>query len=114
MPILAEEEKVEEVNKVCAIVDDEYYGKNGEVVDEETYYEECCDYVCTVVDNKYYFDSNGKSVTYEEMLEDCSTTETIVNPQTGIDYGYILLPIGIISIIGIIKFSKKNTKIYKI
>jgi hypothetical protein len=48
------------------------------------------------------------------MLNDCSTTETIVNPSTGIDYGYILLPIGIVSIIAIVKFAKKNTKIYKI
>ena len=100
-------------NKVCAIVDDIYYGKNGNVVDEVTYFEECCDYVCTVVDNKYYFNSKGESVTYEAMLEDCKTTE-VVNPQTGINFGYILLPIGILSIIGIINFSKKNTKIYKI
>lgn len=108
-PIIAE--KVEK--KVCAIIDGEYYGKNGTKVEEETYFEECCDYVCTVVDNKYYFNSKGESVTYDEMLEDCQTTE-IVNPPTGINYGYILLPIGIVSIIGIIKFSKKNTKIYKI
>jgi len=100
-------------NKVCAIVDDIYYGKNGNVVDEVTYFEECCDYVCTVVDNKYYFNSKGESVTYEAMLDDCKTTE-VVNPQTGINFGYILLPIGILSIIGIINFSKKNTKIYKI
>jgi len=99
--------------KVCAIVDDQYYGKNGNIVTEETYYEECCNYICTVVDNKYYFNSKGESVKYDEMLEDCST-HTVTNPQTGIDYGYILLPIGIISIIAIVKFSKKNTKIYKI
>lgn len=110
-PTLAEKN---EANKVCAIIDDKYYGKDGNVVNEETYFEDCCDYVCTVVDNKYYFNSKGKSVTYDEMLSDCSTTETITNPQTGIDYGYILLPIGILSIIGIVKFSKKNTKIYKI
>ena len=110
MPTLAE---LNSINKVCAIVDNEYYGKDGNVVSEERYYEECCNYTCTVVDNKYYFDKDGNSVTYDEMLEDCSTTE-IVNPQTGINYGYILLPLGIISIIGIIKFSKKNTKIYKI
>ena len=54
-------------------------------------------------------------------MEDCSNTggnvdpdEPIDNPQTGINYGYIMLPIGIISIIVIIKVAKKNTKIYKI
>lgn len=101
------------VTKACAIVDDVYYGKNGNVVTEEKYYEECENYVCTVVNNKYYFNSNGKSVTYDEMLNDCST-HTVNNPQTGIDYGYIILPLGIISIIAIVRVSKKNQKIYKI
>lgn len=108
-------------NFVCAIVDDEYYGKDGTKVTEEKYYEDCCNYVCTVVDNKYYFNSKGKSVSYDKFMEDCSTTTTVTNPeptiknpQTGIDYGYIILPLGIVSIIGIIKFSKKNSKIYKI
>ena len=45
-------------------------------------------------------------------MERCSELEE--GPQTGIDYGYIVLPLGILSIIGIIRFSKKNTKIYKI
>lgn len=107
-PIIAEEASN---NPVCAIVDNEYFGKNGVVVNEETYYEECCDYVCTVVDNKYYFNSNGESVTYDEMLNDCNNAEIV---ETGINYGYIILPIGILSIIGIVKFAKKNTKIYKI
>ena len=54
------------------------------------------------------------------MLEDCGETDIVVpeepvkNPQTGINYGYIILPIGIISIIAILKIAKKNTKIYKI
>lgn len=109
-PLIAEKQ---EINKVCALIDNEYYGKDGMVVSEERYYEECCNYTCTVVDNKYYFDSDGNSVTYEEMLDDCKTTE-IVNPQTGINYGYIILPLGILSIIAIIRFAKKNTKIYKI
>ena len=80
------------------------------------FYEECCNYVCTVVDNKYYFNSKGKSVSYDAMVDDCSTTETevISNPTTGIDYGYILLPLGIGSMVAIAKYSKKNTKIYKI
>ena len=106
---------------VCMIVDGIYYGEGGSVVTEEEYYEQCCDYVCTIVDDKYYFDSNGNSVTYEEMLEDCGETDVVVdpeepidNPQTGINYGYIILPIGIISIIAILKIAKKNTKIYKI
>lgn len=106
-------EKIKEEKQVCAIVDDKYYGKNGSIVNEETYYEECCNYVCTVVDNKYYFNATGKSVSYDEMLEDCKT-HSITNPSTGIDYGYIILPIGIISIVAIIRFAKKNTKIYKI
>lgn len=110
-PVITDEEKPEV--KVCAIIDDEYYGKNGEKVDEVTYYEECCDYVCTVVDNKYYFNSKGESVSYDEMIADCSTVE-VENPGTGINYGYIILPLGIGSIIAIIKFAKKNTKIYKI
>lgn len=115
-------------NHVCAIVDDEYYGKDGKVVTEEKYYEECCNYVCSVVDNKYYFNSKGKSVSYDEFMKDCSTTEeikkeevikkptseNIVNPKTGIDYGYIILPFGIVFSIAIVKFTKKNTKIYKI
>lgn len=108
-------------NHVCMIVDGIYYGEGGNVVTEEEYYEQCCNYTCTIIDDKYYFDSNGNSVTYDEMIEDCSETDITVdpeepvdNPQTGIDYGYILLPIGIISIIAIVKISKKNTKIYKI
>lgn len=105
---------VEETTQVCKIVDDTYYGKDGKIVDAKTYYEDCCNYVCTVVDNTYYFNSKGKSVTYDEMLEDCKTTEIIENPKTGIDFGYIILPLGILSLIGIVKFSKKNTKIYKI
>lgn len=106
---------------VCAILDGVYYGENGTVVSEEEYYEQCCNYICTIVNDQYYFDSNGNSVTYEEFVEDCSNTdidvdpdEPIDNPQTGINYGYIVVPIGIISIIVIIKVAKKNTKIYKI
>ena len=111
---------------VCMIVDDVYYGENGTVVSEEEYMEQCCNYTCTIVDDKYYFDSKGQSVTYDEMMEDCSTTEVVVepevptddglveNPQTGFNYGYIMLPIGIVSIIVIVKVAKKNTKIYKI
>lgn len=110
-PTVIEETKPEK--HTCAIINDEYYGKNGNAVSEVTYYEECCNYVCTVVNNEYYFNSKGKSVSYDAMLEDCST-HTIVNPSTGINYGYIILPLGIISLIGIIKFSKKSTKIYKI
>ena len=109
MPTLAEEKKEE--NNVCIILDNEYYGKNGKKVTQEKYYEECCNYTCTVIDNQYYFNSKGKSVSYNEFLKDCSTTE---NPKTGINYGYIILPFGIISIIAIIKMAKKNTKIYKI
>jgi len=120
MPDLVE--KITEKVYVCAIIDNEYYGKKGIVVDEVTYYEECCDYACTVVDNKYYFDSNGKSVTYEQMLNDCSEeqtitetiTETTVSPQTGLNYGYIILPLGIVSIMAIVKFTHKKSKIYKI
>lgn len=111
MPSLAEKTEVKEENKVCMILDNEYYGKSGKKVTEEKYYEECCNYTCTIIDNKYYFNSNGKSVSYEDFMKDCSTTD---NPQTGINYGYIILPFGIISIIAIIKMAKKNTKIYKI
>lgn len=98
-------------NNVCAIIDDKYYGKNGTQVNEEAYYEECCNYVCAVVDDKYYFDSKGNSVSYNEFMKDCGTIE---GPQTGINYGFIILPIGILSMIAIVKFAKKNTKIYKI
>ena len=102
------------------------YGENGTAVSEEEYMEQCCNYTCTIVDDKYYFDSKGQSVTYDEMMEDCSTTEVVVepevptdnglveNPQTGFNYGYIMLPIGIVSIIVIVKVARKNTKIYKI
>lgn len=100
---------------VCMIVDDVYYGENGDAVSKEEYYEQCCNYVCTIVDGEYYFDSNGNSVSYDEMIEDCKETDVVIdNPQTGINYGYVLLPIGIVSIIVIIKLAKKNTKIYKI
>ena len=57
----------------------------------------------------------------EEFVEDCSNIDIVVdpdepidNPQTGFNYGYIMIPIGIISIVAILKFAKKNTKIYKI
>ena len=119
MPDAADYEEPQDY--VCMILDGTYYGEDGTVVTEEEYYEQCCNYTCTIIDDKYYFDSNGNSVTYEEFLEDCSNTggnvdpdEPIDNPQTGINYGYIMLPIGIISIIVIIKVAKKNTKIYKI
>lgn len=111
---LAEKEKEPTPStKVCAIVDDVYYGKNGNTVTEEKYYEECENYICTVVNNKYYFNSKGQSVTYDEMMQDCSSY-TVKNPSTGINSGYIMLPIGIISLVGIVIFSKKNQKIYKI
>lgn len=100
-------------NYVCAIIDDEYYGKNGEKTTEEKYYEECCNYTCAIVDNKYYFDNNGKSVSKEAFMEVCSTPN-VDNPYTGVNSGYIFVPIGILSIIGILVFTKKNTKIYKI
>ena len=112
-PTIAEE--LVKTNPTCAIVDGEFYGKNGTKVTDEKYYEECCNYVCTVVDNKYYFDNNGKSVDYNSFLKSCSTEEYVpVSPQTGIDYGYIILPLGILSIVGIIRYTKKNSKIYKI
>lgn len=99
----------------CAIVDDEYYDKNGYKVTEEKYYEDCFNYSCTVVANKYYFNSEGKSVSYDKYVEDCSGTQYIPeSPETGIDMGLIALPIGILTMIGIVKLSKKNTKIYKI
>ena len=102
-------------NPVCAIVDNEYYGKDGSKITEEKYYEDCCNYVCEVVDNKYYFNKNGKSVSYNEFLNDCSSEEYVPStPDTGINYGYIILPIGIVSIIAIVKITKKNNKIYKI
>lgn len=97
--------------KVCAIIDDAYYGKNGNKVTEEEYYEECCNYVCSVVDDKYYFDSKGNSVSYDAFVKDCGTIE---GPQTAINYGFIILPVGIIGMFLIVKFAKKNTKIYKI
>ena len=113
MPEGADYEKPQDF--VCMIVDDAYYGKNGSIVSKEEYYEQCCNYVCTIVDGEYYFDSKGQSVSYDEMIEDCKETDVIIdNPQTGINYGYILLPIGIVSIILIIRIAKKNTKIYKI
>ncbi|MDE5539562.1 MAG: hypothetical protein K2J20_03665 [Bacilli bacterium] len=111
MPTLAEKETL---NQVCAIIDSQYYGKDATIVTEEKYYEDCCNYTCTVVNNKFYFNSKGKSVSYDKFIEDCSTTTTVKNPQTGMNSGYIILPIGILSIIAIIKIAKKNTKIYKI
>ena len=112
-PIIAEE--IIPKTYTCAIIDNEYYGKDGSKITEEKFYEDCCDYVCTVVDNKYYFDNNGKSVDYDSFLKSCSTVEFVPDsPQTGIDYGYIILPLGIISIIGIVRYTKKNSKIYKI
>lgn len=117
-PIIAEEVKTTvtpSTNPTCALVDNEYYGKNGTIVTEERYYEECCNYVCTVVDNKYYFNSEGLSVSYDKFLEDCSSEQYIPStPDTGINYGYIMLPIGLLSIIAIVKIAKKNSKIYKI
>ncbi len=105
-PLIAEENIT-----ACIIVDNEYYGKDGTKVTAEKYYEECYKYTCTVVDNKYYYNHEGKAVSYAQFQKDCAEVES---PQTGIDYGYIILPLGIISIIAIIKIAKKNTKIYKI
>ena len=102
---------VETQKVTCAIVDGEYYGKNGSKVSEETYLEECCTYKCAIIDNKYYFDSNGKSVSYEQFMNDCNTT---TNPQTGNESGLIAAAGGVLAIIAILKLAKKNTKIYKI
>ena len=96
---------------VCAIVDNKYYGKAGNIVSEVSYYEECGNYACTVIDNKYYFNKSGKSVSYAEFMADCSVTSS---PNTGFNYGYIVLPLGMVSLLGINKFVKKNTKIFKI
>lgn len=122
-----EEEEDEPIEYVCMIIDDVYYGIDGTVVTKEDYLEECCDYTCTIIDDKYYFDSNGNSVTYEEFIKDCSDTEInvdvevsndinseVTNPKTGINYGYIMLPLGIVALIVTVKLTKKNTKIYKI
>ncbi len=99
----------------CTVVDNNYYDSMGNIVTAEKYFEDCFNYVCTVVDNQYYFNSNGKSVSYDEFLNDCSSTEYIPNtPETGINYGLIMLPLGILAIVGITKYTKKNTKIYKI
>ena len=113
--VVTKEEYNKECNKeepkTCVVIDDEYYGKDGTKVTEEKYYEQCFKYICTVVDNKYYYDHNGKAVSYDQFVKDCSEVET---PQTGVNYGYIILPLGIASIIAIVKTAKKNTKIYKI
>ncbi len=112
-PILAE--TIEQKTPTCAIVDNEYYDKNGYKVTEEQYYEDCFNYVCTTVDNKYYFNSQGKSVSYDKYIADCSKEQYVPDsPETGINYGLIAIPLGILSMIGIIKVTKKNTKIYKI
>ncbi len=120
-PIIAEKvtpsdpEPVEPKNPSCSIVDGEYYDKNGYKVTEENYYEDCFNYVCAIVDDKYYFNSQGKSVSYDLYVKDCSGEQYIPqSPDTGIKSGLIALPLGILSLIGIIKISKKNTKIYKI
>ena len=114
-PIIAEYvQPTEPENPSCAIVDDEYYDKNGYKVTEEKYYEDCFNYVCTIVGNKYYFNSKGKSVSYDKYVEDCSETYIPDSPNTGINYGLIAIPLGILSMFGIIRLSKKNTKIYKI
>ena len=60
---------VPQVKRICKIYNGQYYGKNGTVVTEQQYRDECLN-ICKVVDGKYY-GKDGKEVNYETYKNDC-------------------------------------------
>ena len=56
--------------KSCHIIGSTYYGKNGNVVSQATYYNEC-NPKCTIKDGKYY-NKSGKPVTELEYNNECN------------------------------------------
>ena len=74
----------EECLKICKVVDGKYYGKNGTEVTKEQYTVDCLKPMCKIVDGKYY-GKNGTEVTKEQYTVDClKPTCKIVD---GIYYG---------------------------
>ena len=60
----------EECLKICKVVDGKYYGKNGTEVTKEQYTVDCLKPTCKIVDGKYY-GKNGTEVTKEQYTVDC-------------------------------------------
>lgn len=56
----------------CTKVDDVYFDKDGKVTDEETFEKQCFKHVCDIVDGDYY-DANGMLATYDEYKIQCET-----------------------------------------
>ena len=55
---------------VCEVVGDKYYGKNGTIVDKDTYTKDC-KHVCEFTDNKYY-GKNGTEVDKKTFNKECN------------------------------------------
>ena len=54
---------------VCEVVGDKYYGKNGTIVDKDTYTKDC-KHVCEFIDNKYY-GKKGNEVDKDTYNKEC-------------------------------------------
>ncbi len=57
--------------KVCKIVGDKYYGRDGSEVSEAEYKAQCEVKICKIEDGKYY-DKNGNEVSEEEYKKACT------------------------------------------
>ena len=55
---------------VCEVIGDKYYGKEGTVVDKDTYTKDC-KHICEFTDNKYY-GKDGKEVDKKTFNKECN------------------------------------------
>ena len=59
------------INRSCTIYENNYYGKNGTIVDELTYQKECGNNVCTVLSDGTIYGKNGTVVDELTYQKEC-------------------------------------------
>ena len=93
---------------ICVISDGKYYGRDGKEVDEKTYRTTCEVHKCQII-NDIYFDSQGNVVDVNSFNKSCNPPE---NPQTGATMSYGIVVTMLISLLGGLKYLKRQNKIY--
>lgn len=93
----------------CEFRDNVYYGKNGDVVTEAEYKQQCATPICKV-ENGNYYGKDGNVVTKEQFEIDCPTE----NPKTGNFLPYAVVIIGIALAGGVYSVTRKKSKIYNV
>ena len=82
--VVTEQQYKDECLKICKVDGGKYYGKDGKEVDKTTYIKDCTKPVCKVVDGKYY-GKDGKEVDKSTYTKEC--TKPVCKVVDGKYYG---------------------------